>query len=596
MSVTEEHVTHAVHGDDPFYGMLLADAYRLTVVPCGLRNDEWRGTTVECVVVRSVSAAGWIAAELDAIFPQGWVWELAPAVLGDWSDEERAAARGEILEEIDRHAHLTLSGVPVKLSSREAYLYGAAPLAMQGETITYGMVDPRDEDILLTLTEITMRSAVAVEMSRAEVFERLDRVYPRTGRAAVSQATEADGIRLWDYVSSEMVRRHAQDAHVRRFPDGGGYVQFVVHNRHDDVRRAKRIDEEGVSAGGLLLSHDEYDMFTRRLQQVIRLSDSGAPERLSTKFARDSVEVEGRVMAYNVGGGWQFDLRVIGRHDSLIPANRLGMNKAIEDAFRIKMRLAEGFHLAVGPPSSGKNTTLLAFIGELPNHSRNTMTIERPVEIRLPYVTHLEVEAGEDPVAMFHMLLSCKPSGVYVSEINGPEMAQAAVAAAMAGFQLWSTAHGRSAISAPERFIDLGIGLRVVEALSTVLGQRVVRRLCTCREPHKLPVAVLRHYDTLRPDLIAANDAGLVYGPRRGGCGRCGGTGYSDLIGVFELLDLTLEIKNAYKNGRSEFEIETLAREGGFRTMVEAGVDHIIAGLTSYEALSEVLDTGVRAI
>jgi type II secretory ATPase GspE/PulE/Tfp pilus assembly ATPase PilB-like protein len=65
---------------------------------------------------------------------------------------------------------------------------------------------------------------------------------------------------------------------------------------------------------------------------------------------------------------------------------------------------------------------------------------------------------------------------------------------------------------------------------------------------------------------------------------------------VFELLDLTLEIKNAYKNGRSEFEIETLAREGGFRTMVEAGVDHIIAGLTSYEALSEVLDTGVRAI
>jgi type II secretory ATPase GspE/PulE/Tfp pilus assembly ATPase PilB-like protein len=111
-----------------------------------------------------------------------------------------------------------------------------------------------------------------------------------------------------------------------------------------------------------------------------------------------------------------------------------------------------------------------------------------------------------------------------------------------------------------------------------------------------LPEPVLRYYDALRPDLIAASDEHKVFGPRRGGCGRCGGTGYSDLIGVFELLDMTKEIKDAYKHGRSELELETLAREAGFRSMLDAGVDHIISGFTSYEALSEVLDTGVRAL
>ena len=292
MSITEARPAHVVFGDDALYGMTFADAYRLTVLPCGVREDDWRGERGQCVVVCAASTAGWIAGELDTIFPNGWVWEVGPNARADWSDDEIASARAAVLEELDQHARPTLTGVPVKLGSREAFLYGAAPLAMQGETITYGMVDPRDEDTLQLLAQITMRSVVAVEMQRREVFERLERVYPSTGRASNIQVTEADGIRLWEFVSSEMVRRHAQDAHVRRFPEGGGYVQFIVHNRHDDVRRAKRIEEEGVSAGALLLNVDEYEMMTRKLSREIRLTDGGAPERRSTKFVRDSVEVE----------------------------------------------------------------------------------------------------------------------------------------------------------------------------------------------------------------------------------------------------------------------------------------------------------------
>jgi MSHA biogenesis protein MshE len=255
-------------------------------------------------------------------------------------------------------------------------------------------------------------------------------------------------------------------------------------------------------------------------------------------------------------------LRLLNQKSGLLGLDHVGMPPAMLARFRELIRRTNAMILVTGPTGSGKTTTLYAALSELNSVDKKIITVEDPVEYRLPGINQVQInEKIELTFArVLRSALRQDPDIILVGEMRDEETAQIGLRAALTGHLVLSTLHTKDAISTPIRLIDMGAPhYMVATSVHAVLAQRLVRLVCeSCAEPHQ-PDEVEQRWVAVH---LPSGEQGRYMRGR--GCSNCNGTGFQGRIGVYELLEMHLDlVRAANRNDANQFtEIAKKQMEG----------------------------------
>jgi len=245
-----------------------------------------------------------------------------------------------------------------------------------------------------------------------------------------------------------------------------------------------------------------------------------------------------------------------------------------------------------GPTGAGKSTTLYAALREIDRFQKNIITVEDPIEYQLRGVNQIQVkpQIGLNFASLLRSILRQDPDVIMVGEIRDLETAQIAVQAALTGHLVLSTLHTNSAAATITRLRDMGVEDYLLTAvLRGVLAQRLVRRLCVqCRRQEDASPELIRRFD-----LEKRCNGGPVRLWHATGCPQCRDTGYKGRLAIAEFLRPNAELERAIFAGAGHADVERIAVEGGMVTLFDAGLDAVMAGLTTLEELTRSIRSDV---
>jgi type IV pilus assembly protein PilB len=297
-------------------------------------------------------------------------------------------------------------------------------------------------------------------------------------------------------------------------------------------------------------------------------------ERRRPQDGQISMEVENRELDIRVAvaptiWGEKVVLRLLDKSRPLFQYHELGMSGHIEKKFLEVIQSPYGMVACAGPTGSGKTTTLYATLLALNDSELNITTIEDPVEYILPAINQIQVNPAADVtfVSGLRSVLRQDPDIILVGETRDTETAQIAVRAALTGHLVLSSIHATDSASAVQRFIEMGVEpFLLTSSLVAVVAQRLVRRICTyCKEPYEPGADEMAFYSG-----HGGAEKSTFY--RGTGCAFCARSGYLGRIGVFELLTLSDEIREAIVTHANRDQIRALAKEQGMNTLRDEGL------------------------
>jgi general secretion pathway protein E len=401
-----------------------------------------------------------------------------------------------------------------------------------------------------------------------------------SGQADAAQAVADDDIEsLRDLASGAPVVRavselfekayelRASDIHIEPFRSG-----LTIRFRVDGLLRviptpAGVLPQAIISRIKILAG---LNIAERRLPQ-----DGAARVRLAR------VEFDVRVAIMPTQHGESAVIRLLAKDRGLLGIEKLGFSPSDDTNLRQLLTLPHGIIVVTGPTGSGKTTTLATVLSILNEPTRKILTIEDPVEYEIPGINQSQAKPaiGLTFAAAMRAFVRQDPDVIMVGEIRDAETAHIAIHAALTGHLVLTTLHTETAAAAVPRMLDLGVeGFLLKSTLRAVLAQRLVRQLCDrCKVQKTLTAAHIAadpRYATLG---FKAGET--LHEPGR--CERCGGTGYRGRLGVFELLQVTEEIRNLITGSTDSTTIDKVAMAKGMTTMFDDGVYKVRAGLTS---------------
>ena len=379
-------------------------------------------------------------------------------------------------------------------------------------------------------------------------------------------AEEAPVVELVNNVIAQATEARASDIHIEP-----GEGQFAVRLRVDGVLRLQLTQPiarfPAVASRIKLLAG--LDIAERRLPQDGRFTH-GTGMR----------EMDVRVSTVPDTRGESIVLRLLPKRRDDLRLKGLGLEA---DHLQTMMRWAgesNGMVLVTGPTGSGKSTTLYSTLNEVDNSSRKVITVEDPVESNIDGITQIQTHAeiGYSFAVALRAILRQDPDVIMVGEIRDLETAEIAIQAALSGHLVLSTLHTNDAISTFTRLVDMGIEPYLVAApLKGVQAQRLVRRLCQhCAMPTTPPQGVVAKVP--QPSWR-----------RSVGCDRCQGTGFSGRVGIYEMLDVDVELQRLVTANAAPDAIREVARRRGFRSLLEDGMLKAARGETTAEEVFRVV-------
>ncbi len=471
--------------------------------------------------------------------------------------------------------------------------YRAIVLRDDTDGLLVGMADPTDifgYDELARLLKRPIQQAVVRE---ADLLATIDLVYRRTdeittlaeelgeevGEAdydlnrliASVDLTDAPVVKLLQSLFEDAVQIGASDIHIEPDENVLRIRQRIDGALHEQVMKEKRIANALVSR--------------LKLMAGLNISERRIPQdgRFNIRVRNQSIDV--RLSTMPIQHGESVVMRLLNQSEDLLDLEHLGMPPALLSRFRRIIHRPHGLVLVTGPTGSGKTTTLYSALSELNTPSEKIITVEDPVEYRLPRINQVQVNTKIDLTFanVLRAALRQDPDIVLVGEIRDSETAEIGLRAAMTGHLVLSTLHTNDAVSTANRLIDMGAaGYLVATALQAVLAQRLVRRLCeSCKQAHTPDIHEMAWlYNVLGE---AAEGAHFHRGL---GCPHCNDTGYHGRIGVFELLELTDTLADALRREDVAAFAQGARRDKDFMPFYRHALDHALRGITS---LDEVL-------
>ena len=412
------------------------------------------------------------------------------------------------------------------------------------------------------------------EAVEAEDEEAVDEAEP----AAEDGVSDGPLVRLVNSIIFQAAEDGASDVHFDPQEDG-----LVVRLRIDGVlhelQRIPRRMATGVTTRLKVLA--KLDIAERRKPQDGRIS-------LNAKAAGRLLDV--RMATLPTVDGECVVLRLMDKSREAPTLEDLGFSDAMKARLDEILQKPTGALLSTGPTGSGKSTTLYAALTQISRPEINIITVEDPVEYRLPGVNQVQInaKAGLHFATALRSILRSDPDVVMVGEIRDGETAKISIEAALTGHFVLSTMHTNDAPSAITRLTEMGVEPFVTgSALTAVLAQRLARRLCShCCEMYTPSPEELAHA-RISTDQAAAADGAVLY--RKRGCPRCAHTGYRGRVGIFQLLRMSEELESLAAQKASREELERAAMANGMRTLWDDGLEKVTAGLTSLEEIARVV-------
>ncbi|MBA3890087.1 MAG: Flp pilus assembly complex ATPase component TadA [Gemmatimonadaceae bacterium] len=539
------------------------------------------------------TATGVAASELSATFATPWA-----AMDAYGADEDAcvaaAAQRAGVSAAIDSGDSAQATAL---LPERWARRYGVAPLAASDswiEVATSTPHDPECERAIGFATGRTVRFALASprriaewtarayadeadrpdreDLRPASMASELQHLTPDNDGAPGGGASRRGGddvMRLVDRLLSEGIRAGASDVHVE--PEEQGVVV-----RH-------RID--GVLRDATTLPRDIGPALASRVKI---LSGLDIAVRLRPQDGRARVAVGGqtldlRVSTLPASHGEKIVVRILDASGAERTLDAMGFASVERARVQRLLEAREGLILVTGPTGSGKTTTLYAALREVRERGVNIVTVEDPIEYRIPGIVQVQVRerSGLTFAAALRSIMRQDPDVILVGEIRDRETAEIALQASLTGHLVLSTLHTNDAASAATRLADMGIpAIKVATALKGIIAQRLLRRVCPAcmrQEPAGDP----------QPRFRIARGTLL---PIAGTCDACAQSGFSGRLAIVEVLLATPDVERAIASGAPAESVAAVARSGGMQSLWESGVARVIEGATTLDELLRVAE------
>jgi type IV pilus assembly protein PilB len=471
------------------------------------------------------------------------------------------------------------------LDASVARRHGAVPVGFLdgGGVLLVAMADPANVlaiDDIAMLTGREVQAAIAAPqdvLGLIALLDRAERIGEEPAAAKVAQPggrldldgfaetlEDADAVKLVHAIIAQAVERGASDIHLAPHAGGELHGQFRIDGVLSDALAVPAGTAAHVVSRIKIMA--DLDISERRLPQDGRLS-----------FSLGERRVDVRVLTLPLVEGESVVMRILDRGTGAVSLDELGMLGAERTRFEAAIARPYGAVLVTGPTGSGKTTSLYAAVQALNTGTRSILTLEDPVEYRVPGVKQMQVnaKAGVTFATGLRSMVRADPDVMLVGEIRDRETAQIAVESALTGHLVLSTLHTNDAPTAITRLIDMGIEpFLVASAIDCVMAQRLARRLCEqCRRPVELSVDVLRANGfRCEADVQAFDPVG---------CSQCGGTGYRGRIGIFEAMKLSDAIRAQVLARDPATAVASTAVAEGMRRLRDDALEKVRAGLTS---------------
>ncbi len=559
------------------------------------------------LVADLLAATGLVAADKLALVRgrAGATGSLAQAII----DEGVASSDGIARTLAARH-HLPLVDLAVVAVADEAAKQialhvleriVAMPYVIADGQLHVAIADPANIhgiDELRLATRLPLSLAVASRDDIQVEIRRLTRASEAFGARAVldeeaaaleAEEEEADDLEADDGISDAPLVRLVNSVIFQAAEDGASDIHFEP--QEDSLSVRFRID--GVLHEVQRIPKRMAAGVTTRLKVLAKLdiAERRKPQdgRISLNAAAAGRTLDVRVATLPTVEGESVVMRLLDKSKKAPTLAELGLSESMQQMLTDLVMRPTGALLATGPTGSGKSTTLYAALAQINRPEINIITVEDPVEYRLPGVNQVQINtrAGLTFATALRSILRSDPDVVMVGEIRDGETAKISIEAALTGHLVLSTLHTNDAPGALTRLQEMGVEPFLVGAAVTgVLAQRLARKLCThCCEMYQPSVDDLLKA-RVSPEVAAASDGMAFY--RKRGCPRCGQTGYKGRIGVYQLLAMSEQLEALAAQKASREEIERAAIEEGMRTLWDDGIAKVSAGLTSIEELARV--------
>ena len=477
--------------------------------------------------------------------------------------------------------------LPAAVCRRHAVL----PIGYDDGKLVLAMADPGNVfalDDVRSMTGYEPRPVVATRDDLLAAVDRLCRAEADLDDLSSSLAVEEEDdlgrlkevveeapiVKYVNLLITQAIQDRASDIHIEP-----GEHELRVRYRIDgvlhDVMRSPRSIQSGVISRLKIMA--DIDISERRVPQDGRLSVSAGGQK-----------VDLRVATLPTVWGEKVVMRILDNSTARLALSDLGFTDDNFTRYSASFTKPYGMILVTGPTGSGKSTTLYATLNLVARPEINVITVEDPVEYRLPGINQVQVnaKAGLTFAAALRSILRSDPDVVLVGEIRDHETAQIAVEAALTGHLVLSTLHTNDAPSAITRLTEMGIEPFLVgSALDCVLAQRLARRLCgKCKEPYEpTPEELL----AARYPWIPGQDLPTLHRP--GGCPACARTGYKGRLALHEVMAVTEDVERLAVRRASSTEIADVAAREGMSRLREDGMTKVRDGVTSIEEILRVV-------
>jgi type IV pilus assembly protein PilB len=458
----------------------------------------------------------------------------------------------------------------------------AFPLFNLGRSVTVGMADPLDLKSVDRVRSL-LRTDLEVVLCDPEPLRALiDRAYSLTGgrgSAEAEAAVETEGagaaeveepiVAAVNQILIQAMEQNASDVHIS--PD-----ERELHLRY-------RIDGSLQARQGPGLASHPGLVQRLKVMSNLDLTQTRRPQDGKFRFSHHSRAVDVRVSIIPTVCGENVVLRLLASGTALSSFKELGFAPDLAKRMEEVIERPHGMVLVTGPTGSGKTTTLYTFLRKLNTPDRNLVTIEDPVEIRLPMVRQVQVntEVGMTFASALRSILRQDPDVILVGEIRDEETARIAVQSALTGHLVLTTLHTNDAPGAVARLRDFNCpSFAINAAVLCVLAQRLVKRVCPeCAKPCVPDPLLLRRF---------AHHPEASQFRRGSGCQRCLSSGFRGRVGVYEFLDMGRPIQERIEEGASTATIRSEAIRRGMRPLWEDGFEKARLGLTTLEEVVRI--------
>ena len=380
-------------------------------------------------------------------------------------------------------------------------------------------------------------------------------------------ASGAPVVRAVSDLLEKAVELRASDIHIEPFSTG-----LVVRLRIDGLLR-------GIAAPAGVLPQAVISRI--KIVAGLNIAERRLPQDGAARLRVGRTDLDIRVAIMPTQHGESAVIRLLPKDRGLLVIDKLGFSPADETKLRRLLKLPHGMIVVTGPTGSGKTTTLATVLSVLNEQVRKILTIEDPVEYEIPGINQSQIKPaiGLTFAAALRSFVRQDPDVIMVGEVRDAETAHVAIHAALTGHLVLTTLHTETAAAAVPRLLDLGVeGYLLRSTLRAVVGQRLVRQLCEyCKRPRILSPSDLAGDARLTALGFRAEET--LY--EACGCERCGGSGYRGRLGVFEVLELTSELRELIRERTDGSKIDAAAIRAGMTTMLDDGLVKCRAGLTS---------------